>query len=277
MKKEGLALSLAICVLGLYSTFLTWSVLQERINTTPYGDNEYFRAPLIINIVQAFLASIVGLFYTAVTSKSSPFDVFTQNGKQGWQVFKSLVLISICSSVASPIGYKSLAHLDYLAYLLAKSCKLIPVMLVHFILYKTRFPMFKYIVALLVTLGVTIFTLAHSKESRKVNDGNTALGLAYLIGSMLLDGLTNSTQDQLFKILLKRKFTGANLMCVLNLFIFVLTTAYLVLFQNQRLAKLINSFNDTLNCCMILLYLPAVVLLDKCLYSSSWNILTQLC
>lgn len=237
MKKEGLALSLAICVLGLYSTFLTWSVLQERINTTPYGDNEYFRAPLIINIVQAFLASIVGLFYTAVTSKSSPFDVFTQNGKQGWQVFKSLVLISICSSVASPIGYKSLAHLDYLAYLLAKSCKLIPVMLVHFILYKTRFPMFKYIVALLVTLGVTIFTLAHSKESRKVNDGNTALGLAYLIGSMLLDGLTNSTQDQLFKILLKRKFTGANLMCVLNLFIFVLTTAYLVLFQKSEISE----------------------------------------
>lgn len=237
MKKEGLALSLAICVLGLYSTFLTWSVLQERINTTPYGDNEYFRAPLIINIVQAFLASIVGLFYTAVTSKSSPFDVFTQNGKQGWQVFKSLVLISICSSVASPIGYKSLAHLDYLAYLLAKSCKLVPVMLVHFILYKTRFPMFKYIVALLVTLGVTIFTLAHSKESRKVNDGNTALGLAYLIGSMLLDGLTNSTQDQLFKILLKRKFTGANLMCVLNLFIFVLTTAYLVLFQKSEISE----------------------------------------
>ncbi|CAD1811243.1 UAA transporter family protein [Candida parapsilosis] len=237
MKKEGSALSLAICVLGLYSTFLTWSVLQERINTTPYGDNEYFRAPLIINIVQAFLASIVGLFYTAVTSKSSPFDVFTQNGKQGWQVFKSLVLISICSSVASPIGYKSLAHLDYLAYLLAKSCKLIPVMLVHFILYKTRFPMFKYIVASLVTLGVTIFTLAHSKESRKVNDGNTALGLAYLIGSMLLDGLTNSTQDQLFKISLKRKFTGANLMCVLNLFIFVLTTAYLVLFQKSEISE----------------------------------------
>lgn len=237
MKKEGLALSLAICVLGLYSTFLTWSILQERINTTPYGDNEYFRAPLIINIVQAFLASIVGLIYTALTTKSSPFDVFTHNGTQGWQAFKSLVLISICSSVASPVGYKSLAHLDYLAYLLAKSCKLIPVMFVHFILYKTRFPLFKYVVALLVTLGVTIFTLAHSKESKKVNDGNTALGLAYLIGSMLLDGLTNSTQDQLFKIPLEKKFTGAKLMCVLNLFIFVLTAGYIVLFQRSQISN----------------------------------------
>ncbi|KAI5969868.1 HUT1 [Candida margitis] len=236
MKKEGSALSLAICVFGLYSTFLTWSILQERINTTPYGNNEYFRAPLIINIVQALLASIVGLIYTTVTSKSSPFDVFTQNGNQGWQVFKSLILISICSSIASPVGYKSLAHLDYLAYLLAKSCKLIPVMLVHFTLYKTRFPLFKYVVASLVTLGVTIFTLAHSKGSKKVNDGNTALGLAYLIGSMLLDGLTNSTQDQLFKIPLKKKFTGAKLMCVLNLFIFILTTAYVVLFQKSEIS-----------------------------------------
>ncbi|KAI5961489.1 SRP68 [Candida theae] len=192
------------------------------------------------NSAQAFLASIVGLLYTIVTSTSSPFDVFTQNGKQGWQVFKSLVLISVCSSVASPIGYKSLAHLDYLAYLLAKSCKLIPVMFVHFTLYKTRFPLFKYVVASLVTLGVTIFTLAHSKESKKVNDGNTPLGLAYLIGSMLLDGFTNSTQDQLFKIPLQRKFTGAKLMCVLNLFIFVLTAGYIILFQTEQITSTFN-------------------------------------
>ncbi|KAI5952719.1 HUT1 [Candida jiufengensis] len=222
--------TLIICVIGLYSTFLTWSILQERINTKPYGNNEYFKSPLIINIVQALLASIVGLIYNNVTTKKSPFGVLTQPG-----VFKSMILISVCSSIASPIGYKSLRHLDYLAYLLAKSCKLIPVMLVHFILYQTKFPFYKYAVAGLVTLGVTIFTLAHSKETTKINDGNTKLGLIYLIGSMLLDGFTNSTQDQLFKK--NKNFTGANLMCILNLFIFVITLGYVVIFQFDEITK----------------------------------------
>lgn len=237
MNKSGLPLTLAICVLGLYSTFLTWSILQERINTKPYGDNEYFQAPLIINIVQALLASIVGFIYTRFTTpQTSPFDVFTQNGRHGLYVLRSLLLISFCSSLASPIGYKSLNHLDYLAYLLAKSCKLIPVMFVHFILYQTRFPFYKYAVAGLVTLGVIMFTLAHSKETTKVNDGNTMLGMVYLVGSMLLDGLTNSTQDQMFKIPLKTKFTGAILMCTLNLCIFLMTLAYTVIFQYEEIA-----------------------------------------
>ena len=39
---------------------LTWSILQERINTKPYGDNnEYFKAPIIINLIQALFASII--------------------------------------------------------------------------------------------------------------------------------------------------------------------------------------------------------------------------
>ena len=53
-----------------------------------------------------------------------------------------------------------------------------------------------------VTVGVIIFTLSHSSTKSKadISDGKTALGMAQLIGSMLLDGLTNSTQDQLFKL-----------------------------------------------------------------------------
>ena len=43
---------------------LTWSILQERINTKPYGDNnEYFKAPIIINLIQALFASIIGFIY----------------------------------------------------------------------------------------------------------------------------------------------------------------------------------------------------------------------
>lgn len=246
MKKHGLLLTLTICVLGLYGSFLSWSVLQERINTKPYGENEneieFFKAPLIINIVQAFFASIVGFGYSLVTTKVNPFKIFTANEKSVARKYMlSLLLISITSSLSSPLGYQSLKHVDYLAYLLAKSCKLIPVMIIHLVFYRTRFPVSKYIVASSVTFGVTLFTLAHSSKSSKssINDGKTLLGMAQLIGSMLLDGLTNSTQDQMFKLLSPSgsqnmvKITGAKLMCILNLFVCALTLAYTVIFAYE--------------------------------------------
>ena len=76
---------------------LTWSILQERINTKPYGDNnEYFKAPIIINLIQALFASIIGFIYNYVTTtttstkpqpkpKPKPivihFDIFTNGNK----------------------------------------------------------------------------------------------------------------------------------------------------------------------------------------------------
>ncbi|KAG7665702.1 HUT1 [[Candida] subhashii] len=241
MKRHSSAITLITCVLGLYGTFLTWSILQERINTKPYGDNnEYFQAPLIVNIIQALFAAIVGLIYTLISSGNSPFDVFTDNGANGFQIFKSMVLIAMTSSLSSPLGYKSLNHLDYLAYLLAKSCKLIPVMFIHFVFYRTKFPAYKYLVASLVTIGVTIFTISHSSKKTSVNDGNSELGMLLLIGSMLLDGLTNSTQDQLFKYKYKVKLTGSKLMCILNLFVFILTLSYTLVFKYQEIKDTTN-------------------------------------
>ncbi|RCK57903.1 UDP-galactose transporter 1 [Candida viswanathii] len=235
---EGNVWTLVTCVLGLYGTFLTWSILQERINTKPYGEtNEYFQSPLIINIIQSLFASIIGSIYNYITNKSNPFNIFLKNGKQNSSVFKYMVLISITSSIASPIGYKSLNHLDYLAYLLAKSCKLIPVMFIHFVFYQTKFPAYKYVVALLVTFGVTIFTMGHASSKTKINDGNTGLGMLFLIGSMLLDGLTNSSQDQLFKLKLNDRITGGKLMCILNLLICLWTTLYTGVFQPGEFTK----------------------------------------
>lgn len=246
----GLITTLLFCVAGLYGSFISWSLLQERINTKPYGYNpdtgspDFFKAPLVVNIVQALFAAIVGLIYSLVTSKGNPFGLFFQQDKVlSRQYFKSFVLISITSSLASPLAYKSLKHVDYLAFLLAKSCKLIPVLLIHTTLYRTRFPLYKYLVAGSVSAGVVLFTLAQlskGKSKSSINDGQLILGMVQLVGSMCLDGLTNSTQDQLFKLnsnnskVASIKLTGASLMCILNTFMFLISFGYALVFKYEE-------------------------------------------
>lgn len=249
--KDSKEFTLIFSVLGLYALFLSWSLLQERINTKPYGyaDSQpiFFRAPLVTNTIQALFASFVGFVYSLVAHRKSPFAIFSNpkehGSTSGATFFKYFAVIALTSSLSAPIGYQSLKHVDYLAYLLAKSCKLLPVMLVHFVLYRTKFPPHKYMVAAMVTAGVTMFTLGHSGSKKEsLNDGNTLLGMSQLVASMLLDGLTNSTQDQLFKLRSKTtKVTGASLMCILNLMVFALTFSYMVAFKFD--SELVYTYN----------------------------------
>lgn len=141
-----------------------------------------------------------------------------------------MLMVALTSSLASPFGYASLKYVDYITFTLAKSCKLLPVMLLHVTLFGKRYPWYKYLVVLLVTAGVAVFTLYHPGTSKKATkgapEGNSMLGLALLGVNLLFDGLTNSTQDHIYKAF--RPYTGQQMMCGLNILATLLTTTYLM-------------------------------------------------
>ena len=70
------------------------------------------------------------------------------------RILPPLLLVALTASLASPFGYASLAHIDYITFLLAKSCKLLPVMALHVTLFRRRYPLYKYMVVAAVTAGV---------------------------------------------------------------------------------------------------------------------------
>lgn len=232
-------------VVGLYAAFLTWSLLQEKINTKPYdiinGSGVFFKAPLTVNAAQAAFAALGGLIYSIMAYKANPFSILgsppEEESTPGSRYWRGFLLIAATSSLSAPLGYQALKHVDYVAFLLAKSSKLLPVMLVHFVLYRTRFPPHKYLVAAMVTGGVFLFTWGRksssSDSSSTVNDGRSVYGMAQLAVSMILDGLTNSTQDHLFRLKNRHhRLTGASVMCILNTFVFIATSVYLIVAEH---------------------------------------------
>ncbi|KAI9795179.1 MAG: UDP-galactose transporter [Peltula sp. TS41687] len=229
-----------VCVGGIYASFLSWAVLQERITTTPYGPTsspEMFRYPIFLNTIQSLFAALTGYIYLFLTI----FHTGLPSILPDFNALPPLLLVSITSSLASPFGYASLKHIDYITFILAKSCKLLPVMLLHLTVFRKRYPLYKYAVVALVTTGVAIFTLHHpsSAKSKKQRSSSTSsssqqprdnlLGLTLLAINLLFDGLTNSTQDYIFATF--RAFTGPQMMCVQNLLNTCLTAAYMFLLQ----------------------------------------------
>jgi solute carrier family 35 (UDP-galactose transporter), member B1 len=149
-------------------------------------------------------------------------------------IFLPLVLISITSSLASPFGYASLAHVDYLTFVLAKSCKLLPVMFLHITLFQKRYPMYKYLVVFAVTAGVALFTIYHpvspTKSPKKGAQQSSLYGLALLAINLLFDGLTNTIQDHIFTSPARYgKFTGPQMMVAQNIISTWLTISYLLI------------------------------------------------
>lgn len=123
-------------------------------------------------------------------------------------------------------------------------------MVVHGVIYQTRFPVHKVMIAAMISLGVLLFTLASSTRKASNTDGQIWLGISQLGLSMLLDGVTNSTQDQLFKYQrthrdkIHVKINGIILMCILNLLIMINTIVYTLVTDTHHIlyvATFINS------------------------------------
>lgn len=240
-ERQGFSLlALIICVGGIYGSFLTWAVLQERITKTAYAAVprtsfpkssesavEYWNFPIVLNTIQSVFAAISGSFYLLV--KTGTLNAFTSRA-----VVWPILLVSITSSLASPFGYASLAHIDYLTYVLAKSCKLVPVMVLHVGLFGKRYPVLKYVVVLAITAGVVIFTLSQSSKKNSsvkqaLDTRSKIVGLSLLGVNLLFDGLTNTVQDHIFRA--KHKYgdmTGAKMMVASNFMATALTVTYLL-------------------------------------------------
>jgi UDP-galactose transporter B1 len=106
-------------------------------------------------------------------------------------------------------------------------------MFLHITLFRKKFPLYKYLVVLAVTAGVAVFTLhassakKHKASSAADADKNRTWGLLLLGINLLLDGLTNTTQDYIFTAF--RPFSGPQMMCANNLLGTLITVSWLFL------------------------------------------------
>ncbi|KAF9464184.1 UAA transporter family-domain-containing protein [Collybia nuda] len=140
---------------------------------------------------------------------------------------------SIFITSAAPFGFAALSYISYPAMVLGKSCKLVPVMIMNVLMYRRRFAPHKYLVVLMVTAGITVFMgMGNEKKKNKVNSGSVQspyanlIGITYLLINLILDGATNSTQDEIFT---RHKVTGQQMMFWINIFCTLLTSILSVL------------------------------------------------
>jgi len=103
----------------------------------------------------------------------------------------------LTNCIGPAFGFQALYYMPYPAQVLAKSSKMIPVMLLGTLLQGRRYPGIEWLCCFMVTGGVSIFASVSSSSHAKhrVASPNAPLGYALCFSNLLLDGYTNVAQD----------------------------------------------------------------------------------
>ncbi|GBG87156.1 hypothetical protein CBR_g44614 [Chara braunii] len=183
---------LAVCVAGIYVSYLTQGVLQENLSTKRFEpDGRRFEYLAFLNLAQSIIcfawSLIIFLFIRRSCGKQPPIYAY-------WSA-------SVSNAVGPACGVIALKYISYPAQVLAKSSKMIPVMIIGALIYGVKYRISEYICTLLVAGGVSVFALykGSAKALSKLAKPNAPLGYALCFLNLALDGFTNATQDSIKK------------------------------------------------------------------------------
>ncbi|KAK7362217.1 hypothetical protein VNO77_04324 [Canavalia gladiata] len=183
-------LVLAFCFAGIWSAYITQGVLQETLSTKRFGpDGERFEYLAFLNLAQSVVCLVWSYMMIKLWSSGS------SDGAPWWSYWRA----GIANTIGPAMGIEALKYISYPAQVLAKSSKMIPVMLISALVYGIRYTFPEYLSTFLVAGGVSTFALlkTSSKTISKLAHPNAPLGYGLCFLNLAFDGFTNATQDSI--------------------------------------------------------------------------------
>lgn len=172
-------------------SYLTWGVLQEKIMTQEYVNNEgkksHFTDSQFLVFFNRLLALIVATTYL----------ILKKQLKQTTPLFK-YSYASFSNIMSAWSQYEALKFVNFPTQVLAKSTKIIPVMLMSKIISRTKYDFHEYVTAGLISIGMVCFLTGSADES-KHSPATTITGLFLLVLYLVFDSFTSNWQGHLSK------------------------------------------------------------------------------
>mmetsp|Transcript_37729 Transcript_37729/g.77171 ORF Transcript_37729/g.77171 Transcript_37729/m.77171 type:complete len:382 (-) Transcript_37729:1541-2686(-) len=211
------------CFTGLQVSYLTWGYMQELIMTTtftptPSAPDGRFPSAAFCVFSNRFLAIIVAMIAVRIKHGS-----ILQNNVAPLVAFAPCALSNTMSSWSQ---YASLRYVSFPVQTVFKSSKIIPVMVMGKFLKGTNYPYSQYLEALLITVGVAIFSIA----SKRSNSDTTTeiIGLLFMCTYITFDSFTSQWQSKVYDKYGKANVDPYQMMLGVNSSAIVMTTMGLI-------------------------------------------------
>jgi len=197
--------------------YLTWGYLQEKIMTTKYVDStgqvgqfENSQFLVFVNRITAFGVALLWITILKQPRHRPPLYKYSY--------------CSFSNIMSSWCQYEALKFISFPTQVLGKASKIIPVMVMGWLISRKKYEKYEYVVAALLSLGMALFLLG-SPSGKNTNTSTTFSGFILLIGYLCIDSFTSNWQNELFNTY---KMSKAQMMCGVNLFSCLLTSVSLM-------------------------------------------------
>lgn len=243
--------NLLFYTISIYANFIIWGVIQERL----------FDSNILIkyNNVIIVLTNIMSILLMRPSKDDFKLLLKLCLQKKNFRYFAILV---ITQTMTQPLNYYITSNygIDYLFLQLSKSCKMIPVIIIHKLIYRRHIDSTKVIISLLITISIVIFNY-------KPNSSPNLSGLLLLL-PLTMEGFTNTSQDQLFKT---NNLNSKVLLVFNNLINIIAHSVYLVVYDSKQLKTFFFKHNWTMDLLFellvyIVLQIIGTLLIFKVLY-----------
>jgi len=166
-------------VLGTFACYLLYGLVQEQLFSTP-GSAGTHGLGWTITLYQFVLYAVfskIHMLVNGVVESKAPLKTFG--------------FISVVTVATMGFSNTSLSYLNYPTQVVFKSCKLIPVMIGGVLLQRKQYVATDYIASGLLSLGLSIFTLADVKVSPQYS----SIGLMLISGALCADAVIGNVQE----------------------------------------------------------------------------------
>lgn len=167
---------------GIYAAFLYYGSLQEDVFRYTSADGSAFKEAWFLQVLEALANVIVGFVGMKIMgeTKGIPLKMFGISGA-------AQVSAKACTSLALANG------LSFPVATLAKSGKMAPVMAGSLLLGGATYSVREYLQVAAIIGGTAVVSMG----KKKGGSSNSALGVAYIVMSLVLDGVTAGFQKRL--------------------------------------------------------------------------------
>lgn len=196
---HGLA-RLAICASGICISYLYYGLLQERLFT-----GEQRLGASFVLVTQCVTNTLVALAWRQVQQKlrlTSNTDTRQEDSQQTKGLHHTLLIFTAgCYVGAMACSNEAIQYVSYPVAVLAKSCKLIPTMLVGQTVEGRLYSTQEWLAAVLISAGIVIFHFSRLENANILqdNDNNDSddvtYGMSLLCISLAMDGILSSCQN----------------------------------------------------------------------------------
>jgi solute carrier family 35 (UDP-galactose transporter), member B1 len=223
-KQSGSWMFLVFCTVGIYSCYLYYGILMERLAHKCYCPNSsqtnsvdnnccssangnesptwrYHYTSLVLQCVSAAVfARMACIIFT------QPDSGYQQNifgavvvGRVPWHKY---AIIGFSYVGAMFLSQKSLSFINFPTQVIVKSCKMVPVMVAGALLHGKKYSVADYIRVSMVTVGIIVFTFfkdsaktSQSSHGVEISIWTEVFGLVLAFGSLILDAFVSPNQQ----------------------------------------------------------------------------------